>query len=120
MNNVSIGSYSRVLNNTQLTEYVKVGKHVFLGPDISTVASDSFGRRKGKYRPDPIIFDDACRVGGNATILHNISIGKDALVAAGSVVFENVPDRVAVMGNPARVYRKIQDDEIFKTNKNES
>jgi acetyltransferase-like isoleucine patch superfamily enzyme len=42
------------------------------------------------------------RIGGNATILPGIRIGKEALVAAGAVVTKDVPEYTMVAGVPAR------------------
>jgi acetyltransferase-like isoleucine patch superfamily enzyme len=53
-----------------------------------------------------IIKDDAW-VGANAIILKGVTIGKAAIVAAGSVVLHNVPDYTVVGGNPARPIKII-------------
>jgi serine O-acetyltransferase len=42
-------------------------------------------------------------IGANATLLGNIEIGREAKVAAGSVVIADVPAGTTVAGNPARV-----------------
>jgi acetyltransferase-like isoleucine patch superfamily enzyme len=44
-------------------------------------------------------------VGGNAVVLPGVTIGDESIVAAGAVVFEDVPPRSIVAGNPARVIR---------------
>jgi len=46
-------------------------------------------------------------IGSNATILGNVTIGEKALVGAGSVVTHDVPPRVIVAGNPARILRYL-------------
>ena len=48
-------------------------------------------------------------IGANATLLPGITIGKDALVGAGSVVTSDVPHGTVVAGNPARVLRYTMD-----------
>ena len=45
------------------------------------------------------------KIGANATILPGVMIGQNALVGAGSVVVENVPDGAVVAGNPARIIK---------------
>jgi acetyltransferase-like isoleucine patch superfamily enzyme len=41
-------------------------------------------------------------------ITAGVTIGKNSLVSAGSVVFEDVPDFCVVLGNPARIVKKIE------------
>lgn len=41
-------------------------------------------------------------------ITAGVTIGENALVGAGSVVFEDVPDFCVVVGNPARIVKKIE------------
>jgi len=48
------------------------------------------------------IFDN-CFIGANSTIMYNVKIGPNAIVAAGSVVTKDVPEGCIVGGNPARV-----------------
>ena len=46
-------------------------------------------------------------IGANATILHGLTIGQNAVVAAGSVVTKDVPDNVVVGGIPAQILKKL-------------
>ena len=50
-------------------------------------------------------------IGSGSTILSKVVIGEHAIVGAGSVVTRDVPPRVIVAGNPARVLRSISDEE---------
>lgn len=54
-----------------------------------------------------ITFKQSCWVGAQSIILAGITIGKNAVVGAGSVVTKDVPDRTVVVGNPARIIRTI-------------
>jgi|TARA_B100000315_G_scaffold204999_1_gene198588 acetyltransferase-like isoleucine patch superfamily enzyme len=111
MNNSTIHSHSRVMNNSHITEHVIIGEYTFIGPNVTTLASNSFGRGSGSYKPDPIIIGRAVRIGGNATIMPGIKIGEESLIAAGSVVINDVPDEVGVMGNPAKMFKKVKAEE---------
>lgn len=59
--------------------------------------------RTGEVRP--IRVGRHCFIGGGSVILSGVAIGDESIVAAGSVVFEDVPPRSIVAGNPARVIR---------------
>lgn len=48
------------------------------------------------------IFDNSF-IGANSTIMYNVKIGPNAIVAAGSVVTKDVPAGKVVGGNPARI-----------------
>ena len=66
----------------------------------------------------PIIGEDNVGIGGSATILPGVTIGKNAIVAAGAVVTKDVPANTIVGGNPAKVIRKIdENDQQFWTEK---
>lgn len=50
---------------------------------------------------------EGSQVGAGAVVIPGIKIGKWSLVAAGAVVMKDVPDNVLVLGNPARVVKRI-------------
>ena len=55
----------------------------------------------------PILIQSNAWIGGNVTILPGVTIGKNAIVAAGSVVNKDVPDNTIVGGIPAKVIKEI-------------
>ncbi len=54
------------------------------------------------------------RIGGGAIICPGLEIGEEAFVGAGAVVTKDVPARMLVVGNPARVLRAVSDDELLE------
>ena len=68
--------------------------------------------RRGVTRPAPIVLGKKVWVGSNATILQGVTIGDNAIVAAGAVVTKDVPANAIVGGVPARVIKRI--DESIK------
>lgn len=55
----------------------------------------------------PIKIGADCWFGGNCIVLPGVTIGKGAVVGAGSVVTRDVPDFAVVAGNPARVLKQV-------------
>ena len=55
----------------------------------------------------PIHIKKNAWIGANATILHGVTIGQNAVVAAGSVVTKDVPDNVVVGGIPAQIINEL-------------
>jgi acetyltransferase-like isoleucine patch superfamily enzyme len=53
------------------------------------------------------------RIGGGAVLCPGVEIGEEAFVGAGAVVTKDVPARVVVIGNPARVLREVPEDELL-------
>jgi maltose O-acetyltransferase len=56
----------------------------------------------------PVVLERGCFVGAAVTILPGVTIGREAFVAAGSVVTESVPPRTLVAGVPARPVRTLE------------
>lgn len=65
-------------------------------------------RRKKTY-PAPIVLGRNVWVGSNATILQGVTIGDNAVVAAGAVVTKDVAANTVVGGVPARFIKRIED-----------
>lgn len=69
-----------------------------------TCCNAGTGKEVGDRHPK---VNDNVLIGASATILGNISIGKGAQVAAGSLVLKNVPPRTMVAGSPAKEVGKV-------------
>jgi acetyltransferase-like isoleucine patch superfamily enzyme len=101
-NDVVIGARVTIKSGVQVWDGVRLEDDVFVGPN-ATFTNDRYPR--SKIRPPKFLETTVRRgasIGANATILPGITIGEQALVAAGSVVTHDVSARVLVQGNPAR------------------
>jgi maltose O-acetyltransferase len=54
----------------------------------------------------PVRIGRRCFIGGGSTILPGVTIADESIVGAGAVVFEDVPTRTIVGGNPARIIQR--------------
>lgn len=103
-----------MLNNAM----VKLGDNVLVGPKVSfyTVMHpiDAKQREQWLVYTKPITVEDNVWIGGSATILGGVTIGKNAIVGAGAVVTKDVEPNTIVVGNPARVLRKITAEDSKK------
>ena len=63
----------------------------------------------------PVILEDDVLVGANAVVIEGVHIGKNAVVAAGSVVISDVPENAVVAGVPARVIKMKDEKTASKT-----
>lgn len=60
----------------------------------------------------PILIRKGAWIGAGSTILPGVTVGKYAIVGAGSIVTKNVPDYAVAVGNPARVIRYLEKDKF--------
>ena len=95
---------------------VSIGNNVLMGNRITIYGYDlhpvdPIKRRSGespaKEEIKPVVINDDVWIGSNVTILKGVVIGEAVVVAAGSIVTEDVPPFVIVAGNPAKIVKKI-------------
>lgn len=66
-------------------------------------------RRAGALAKEPVRIERGAWIGANSVVLPGVTIGRGAVVGAGSVVMKDVAENAVVMGNPARVVRRLDD-----------
>jgi UDP-2-acetamido-3-amino-2,3-dideoxy-glucuronate N-acetyltransferase len=101
-NDVVIGNNVTVKSGVYIWDGVRLGDNVFIGPNV-TFTNDL--RPRSKQYPDEFkktIVEEWASIGANATIVAGITIGKYAMIGAGSVVTKNIPNNTLWYGNPAR------------------
>ncbi|NLP30943.1 MAG: 2,3,4,5-tetrahydropyridine-2,6-dicarboxylate N-acetyltransferase [Clostridiales bacterium] len=63
----------------------------------------------------PVVIEDEVMIGANAVILEGVRVGKGAVVAAGAIVIEDVPEYTVVAGMPAEVIKRRDEVQSDKT-----
>ncbi|WP_125712534.1 DapH/DapD/GlmU-related protein [Companilactobacillus kedongensis] len=82
---------------------------VLIGPDVKLLSVNHplDPHRRHNVIGDPVLIKENAWIGAGAIVLPGITVGKNSVVGAGSVVTEDVPDNSVAVGNPARVIKKI-------------
>ena len=90
---------------------VTIGDDVQIGPGVQLLTPThplEPGPRRDKWESaEPITIGDNAWLGGGVLVCPGVTIGRDAVVGAGSVVTRDLPSGVLAVGNPARVLRRI-------------
>lgn len=113
---VSVGAFTEIGPNVKIGRGTRVGAHCFI-PEGVTIGDDCFiGPRvtftNDRFPPSPkenwetTIVEDGAAIGAGVTIVCGGSIGKGALVGAGSTVTHSIPAGEIWAGNPAKFLRR--------------
>ena len=113
-NDTTIGTHTKIQAMAYITAYSTLEDNVFVAPCVQTTNDNFMGRTEKRHelRKGPTIRRGA-RVGGGAVLCPGIEIGEEAYIGAGAVVVKDVPPRVVVVGNPARVLREVPPEELL-------
>jgi acetyltransferase-like isoleucine patch superfamily enzyme len=106
---VTIGNRVRIHSNAFIPEYTVIEDDAWIGPN-AVLTNAKYPRSPDAKRNlrGPRVASGA-KVGANVTLLPGVVIGRDALVGAGSVVVDDVPEGAVAAGNPARVIGSVRD-----------
>jgi acetyltransferase-like isoleucine patch superfamily enzyme len=100
-NDVILGNNVTVKSGVYIWDGVSIQDNVFIGPNV-TFTNDLRPRSK-QYPAEFLktVLEEWASIGANATIVAGNTIGKYAMVGAGSVVTKNIPNNTLWYGNPA-------------------
>ena len=108
---VQIGDYVKIQNYVSVYHGVTLENGVFVGPhacftnDKRPRAINSDGSPKGAddWEVVETLVREGASISANSTVVCGVTIGRWAMIGAGSVVTRDVPDYGLVWGNPARL-----------------
>ncbi|KAM7199192.1 maltose O-acetyltransferase [Rhypophila sp. PSN 637] len=120
--NVKLGKGVYVNSNSTWIDTctITIGARTLIGPNCSfysgTHPTDPFLRNgvRGPELGKPIVVGEDCWFGGSCVVLPGVTIGRGVTIGAGSVVTKDVPDFVVVVGNPARIVKRLDVAEKLK------
>tara|TARA_B110000438_G_C15594700_1_gene555399 strand:+ start:174 stop:569 length:396 start_codon:yes stop_codon:yes gene_type:complete len=98
--NFDIGSFTYI--NSKYG--VKVGDDVQIGSHCSIYSNSTIDNKEG-----PIVLEKNCKIGTHSTIMPNVTIGENSIVAAYSFVISNIPPNQLWIGVPAKFKKNLTD-----------
>ena len=89
---------------------VTLGDGCLIGHNVvfATLNHDMNPEKRAAMTPAPIVLGKRVWVGSNSTILQGVTIGDNAIIAAGAVVTKDVPANTVVGGVPTKFIRNIE------------
>lgn len=103
--NSTIGNYVRIHSKVMMSEYNIIEDYVWIFPFV--VLANVKHPPNGGFHVTTV--KEYAMIFANTTILPGITIGKNAVVGAGSLVIKDVPDEILVVGNPGKNIKSIRD-----------
>ena len=103
---VVVGARVTIKSGVYLWDGMVIEDDVFLGPQ-ATFTNDRFPRSRQDWTCEGIRIRRGASVGAGAVVLPGVTIGERAMVGAGAVVTKDVEPDTVVVGNPARVSRRL-------------
>ncbi len=102
---------SNVMINADQEGHIEIGDNCIIGPNVVFRTSDHVFLSKEipiikqGHKPGTIIVKDNVWIGANVILIGSVTIGRGAIIGAGSVVTEDVDDFAVVVGVPAKKIR---------------
>jgi acetyltransferase-like isoleucine patch superfamily enzyme len=104
---VRIGDRTLIGFSSVIAAKSTVGEGVFIAPGVATTNDNALGAHGWvEEQAAGATIEDEARIGANATLLPGVTIGRGAVVGAGSVVTRDVGAGTTVVGNPARPLKR--------------
>ena len=113
-NDCKIGDGTRIQTSAYITAVSTLGRNVFVAPMVATTNDNFMGRTEERFRyRKGVTVEDGGRIGGNAVVLPGVTVGREAVVGAGSVVTRDVAPCKIVLGTPARVVKDVPPEQLI-------
>lgn len=112
--NITIGARTFINYDCVLLDCntITIGDEVQVGPGVhiytATHPLDAVTRRAGLESADPVVIGDGAWLGGRCVVCPGVTVGENTVVAAGSVVTEDLPPNVLAAGVPCCVLRALR------------
>lgn len=115
---VNIGKFTRIGRNVYINHLcsmldmgtITIGDNVLIGPKVNILSEEHpvNPTERKSLMVRPVVIKNSAWIGAGATILPGVTVGENAVVAAGAVVNKDVPDNTIVGGIPAKIIKKLE------------
>jgi acetyltransferase-like isoleucine patch superfamily enzyme len=114
-NGTSVGKRVKIETGAYITAFSTIEDYCFIAPEVTFTNDNYLGRteERKKHFKGPTLKKGA-RIGANATLLPRVTIGEDALVAAGSIVTQDLAPRKIYAGIPAKYIRDVPQEQLIE------
>lgn len=105
-NDTRIGISNILIGPVSIGNNVRLAQHIILSGLNHGYEDVTMPPRKQKVTLAEVKIEDDVWIGANCAVIAGVTIGKHAVIAAGSVVTKDIPPFSVAVGNPARVIKK--------------
>jgi UDP-2-acetamido-3-amino-2,3-dideoxy-glucuronate N-acetyltransferase len=105
-NDVQIGNNVTIKCGVYLWDGITIEENVQIGPNV-TFTNDKYPRAKQDFVLQRTKIQKGASIGAASVILGGVTIGKNSMIGAGSLVTKNIPDNELWYGSPAKFIKKI-------------
>lgn len=92
---------------------ITIGNNVRVGANVTIMDGDAHQDDPRAGMNAPVHICENVWIGANSIVLKGVTIGRNSLIGAGSVVTKDIPSNVVAAGNPCRVIKSL-DDSVIK------
>ena len=95
---------------------VSIGNNVLCGANVIIGDRNNHENIYGGFEPTPVTIEDNVWVGMNSVIMRGVTIGKNSIIGANSIVTKSIPANVIAVGSPCKVIKERKDNESVSIN----
>ncbi|MBN7275374.1 sugar O-acetyltransferase [Ligilactobacillus pobuzihii] len=110
--NIEVGQHVFINSGCRFQDQGKIviGDNSLVGHNvvIATINHDFKPDDRGTMHLQPVKLEQNTWIGSSSTILPGVTVGKNSIVAAGSIVTKDIPANTVVAGNPARIIKHLE------------
>ena len=98
-------------------KHIVLGNNIRVGANVTIMDGDAHQDDPRAGDNEDVVIKDNVWIGANTIVLKGVTIGKNSLIGAGSVVTKSIPDNVVAAGNPCKIIRELDDSIINRLSK---
>lgn len=123
---IEVGDNSGIGLNCRIAGPLKIGNDVMMGPDVMIFTQNHENSRIDipmnlQTAPKkPVVIEDDVWIAARVIILPGVTVHKGAILGAGAVVTKDVPEYAVVGGNPARIIKFRNGNQVQNSDKNQN